>query len=431
MRKKVRLGQKLLFICITGLLLSLLSGCQKSAEDLTDSQIKTEPLEITESLETTEKETITEELKIKAKSAAEHLLVVWADYLRVLDRAYASELWALGYVQDYLESGDWADLKKARAACIASARYLSELSMTEDDLSEEEYLYLANMGIDTGYQSLTFASAADTVEGAHSFIRNRMLENLEYHIFYKEIVENLKDEIAVERDAVFCMCRYQCVETNYLLLSLKDYIHAEDEWASILDTYQILSVGAEEWLDTELDLKTAADACLDEYEENLLKQSDVLSGLNAELYNMMQIIQKEDSKALAESAYSMVNLPDFLPMPTWYDPGKTGYLSFIQNEKEEISYPESGEELFDADYGVYIQIQEISEEEIVDYLAAAEPFADQIWKGEEAAVWYISMPEYQVKIDWKEDRTATFLFIGEDISFAPSWYIANSKNFEE
>ena len=57
-------------------------------------------------------------------------------------------------------------LAKARTACIASARYLSELSMTEDDLPEEEYLILAEMGIDTGYQSVEFASVPVFVDGA-------------------------------------------------------------------------------------------------------------------------------------------------------------------------------------------------------------------------------------------------------------------------
>lgn len=92
------------------------------------------------------------------EQAVQHLLTVWSDHLDILEKMYASELWALDYVEAYLESGDWKDLVRARTACIASARYLSELSMTEEDLSEEEYLVLAERGIDTGYQSVEFAS---------------------------------------------------------------------------------------------------------------------------------------------------------------------------------------------------------------------------------------------------------------------------------
>lgn len=415
-----------------------MAGCSTSSERSINSQTTTTVFESTTG----------EKNDLDAKLAAEHLRLVWFDYLTVLDQMYASELWALDYVEDYLESGDWGDLTKARTACIASARYLSELSrtnlmtnsttnlmadsetdsvtdsITEKDLSKEEYLSLSNAGVDTGYQSVTFSSLADTLDGTHSFVRDRLLENLESQIFYKSIIDILKEEISIERDAIFFMSQYHCVETNYMLFSLRELIDSDldEDWSAMQEKYPVLSAGCGEWLDTEAELKIAGDGYLDQYEEIILKQAEVLSAMHADLYDMTQIVRNQDLETLAESAYPMTNLPDLLPMPVWYDPEKTGYLSFIREEEEKISYPESGDELLDADYGMYLQIREVSEEEIEEYLAFAECFAGLIWKEEEGAAWYISMPEYSVKIEW-EDDLATLLFIGEDITFAPSWYI--------
>ncbi len=353
---------------------------------------------------------------------AEHLLVVWSDYIGVLDKMYASELWALDYVETYLESGSWTDLTKARTACIASARYLKELSMTEEDLSEEEYLTLANAGIDTGYQKQAFSSLADILENAHMSIRNQLLESLECDVFYEGSIGILKEEVRTQKETISCMCRYDCYETNYLLLSLGDDTVSKEFWSSMQEKYPTLSTECDDWLDTEEELKAAADKSLDEYEDTILMQSDLISMLNADLYEMEQIIANNDLDELKKSAYIMSDLPELLPLPIWYSPESTGYLSVILEENGSVSYPESGDNLADANYGMYIQAEGVSEEDIDEYVELAGNYAEYTWKEEDSAAWYIMMPDYNVKIEW-EDSTATILFNGEDITFAPAWYI--------
>ena len=383
------------------------------------------------------------------RQEAEHLLAVWSDYIGALDKMYASELWAMDYADNYLESGNWADLTKARTACIASARYLTELSMTEEDLSEEEYLALANAGIDTGYQKADISSITDSLEEAHGFIRDRLLEGLECDVFYKGSIDILKEEVKVQRDCISCMCKYACYETNYLLVTLGDDVVPEDYWSSMQEKYPALSTGRAEWLDAEGELRLATDQCLDEYEDTILRQSDLISMMNADLYEMKQIVENNDLEALLASASTMSDLPELLPMPIWYDAEKTGYLSVILEEDGSVAYPESGDDLTDADYGMYIQVEDVSEEEIAAYMELAENYAQYTWKKEDGAVqnnvsrhysarmgigcnaqrhvrsmstWYIMMPDYNVKIEW-EDNHATILFNGEDITFAPIWYI--------
>lgn len=409
MKKRIN---KTIMIILAGTMALSMAGCSGPAESPKDSP----------TTEAFSEGSLKNQRNAEAEAAARHLLIVWSDYLGALDQMYNSELWALDYVEAYLDSSSWSDLTKARTACIASARFLTELSMSEEDLSEEEYLSLAGVGVDAGYQSTEFSALEETIEEAHSVIRNRFLEGLESDIFYESSIEILKEEAAVERNYISCMCRYVCIETNYLLLSLEDYAASDEYWSSMQEKYPILASGCDQWLSTEEELKTAEDRCLDEYEDIILRQSDLISSMNADLYRMTQTVQNRDLESLIESAHIMDNVPALLPMPEWYRPDTTGYLSFIPAVDGSISYPASGDMLPDADYGMYIQAKGIEETDITAYMAAAERYADHCWKEDGKKTWYIAMPEYNIKIDWKDD-IATILFNGEDITFAPGWYI--------
>lgn len=354
--------------------------------------------------------------------ARQHMMIVWSDYMDVLEKMYGSELWALDYVDAYLESGDWNDLVKARTACIASARYLSELSMTEDDLSEEEYLILSKVGMDTGYQSGEFASVPVFVEQAHTVIRNQILEALECSIYFESSIEILRDHVSAERESISIMCEYTCVETNYLLLTLGDDAVSKPYWSSMQENYPVLSSQRAEWCAVESELEAAADACMDRYEETLMLQAEFISEAEAELYQVTPSDEKDTLEVPSVSAHAMVNVPELLPFPKWYSPDTTGYLSVITGEDGSVVYPESGDELVDAEYGVYMQVENVKEEDVTAYIDIVKSYALEVWKSEDSGSWYIRMPDYNVKMDYEED-TATIFFSGEDVTFAPVWYI--------
>lgn len=359
--------------------------------------------------------------KLDIEQVRQHLLTVWSDHLDVLEKMYASELWALDYVDAYLESGDWNDLVRARAACIASARYLSELSMTEEDLTEEEYLILADAGLDTSYQTVEFASVSVFVEEAHNVIRNQLLERLESDIYFEGTVESLKEQSSAERDSMAVMCQYVDLETNYLLLSLGDDTNAKTYWSSMRENYPVLSSEQAEWCAVASELEAAGEACMDQYEEIVMRQSEIVSRAEAQLYQMTQIVKNEDREALLASVRTMTSQPDLLPCPEWYDPQTTGYLSIITGEDGSVIYPESGDDLGDGQYGVYMQVENVAEEDIAAYMDTVISCAIDAWKSEDDGAWYIRMPDYNVQIEC-EDDTATILFHGEDVTFAPVWY---------
>ena len=388
-------------------------------------------------LEEAEEETASQEAvgeagdaQADAGDAAAHLLTVWSDFLRVVDAAYASELWALDYVDAFLESGDWKDLEKARAACIASARYLTELSMKEEDVSQEEYLALAKAGIDAEYQSTEILSAPELVEEAHRSVRDNRLVKLEQSVFDRTSIRMMKEEGAVRREYISCMTGYYCGMTNYLLLTLGDADAAAVYWHEMEGRYPALTQGRAGWAPDKDAAATAVDAQLDRLEENVNRTVDLLSDSSAQLYGLENSLAEGGVSQLAEAVFPMTNVPEMLPIPEWYNPAEAGYISFIEEESGDILYPESGAPLLDGTYGAYIQVPGVTADAIGDYVDAAAPYAQESWKADDGDVWYLVMSDYHVKLEAGEDG-ATLLFTGGGAAFAPIWYLSSGSERTE
>lgn len=355
------------------------------------------------------------------EQALDHLLEVWSDYLQVQEDMYTSELWALDYAEKFLDTGDWGDLVKARTACIASARFLSELSMSEEDLSDEEYAVLAKAGADTAFQSMEFESLSGKVDDEHTFVRNRVLEMLEGGVFLSKDIEFMQEAIALQKEYIAYMCQYECLVTNYLLVTLDDEKNAAAYWEKLPEKYPVLCMEGLQWNDSETDLEKNANKCLDQVEETALSQVELLAEMKADLHNMTAILEKGDVEKWMRSAFPMKNTPEFLPMPDWYDPETARYLTFIKEEDGDIVYPESGDQLEDASYGVYLQIPEISVDEVDLYAILIQDIARSIWKQSDADIWNIEMEDYNIRISL-EEGAATLLFDGQDVTFVPVWY---------
>ena len=142
--------------------------------------------------------------------------------------------------------------------------------------------------------------------------------------------------------------------------------------------------------------------------------------MEANLYETKQKGQSGE-EALEEAAFLIQDTPDFLPAPEWYDSAQAGYASFRKGKDGSLIYPESGDELEGDGFGVYMQMEGISREETVAYMAAAEQYADTV--KEEEDVWQIIMPGYEVQVEW-EDQVVTVIFYGEDVTFVPEWYLS-------
>lgn len=420
-------------VILAGVMLLTMGGCKSASDSSGEAQSAAssqaeqtqeragQTEERVEQTQKTAEQTQKPVLDEKKQAAVNHLLTVWTDYLQTMDKLYGSELWALDYTDAFLESSDWSDLSRARTACIASARYLSELTMTEKDLTDEEYLTLAQAGIDSAYQSYEFQSVQTSAEDARQEVRDHLLEALENDIFMKSGMDTLKDRAEACRDSITYMCQYYCATTNYLLLTLNDEKVAGDYWKTMQSSFPVLTGAGLEWMDEEDGLKKTTDKILDALEEIEGRQADIRSKTSADLYNMGQLIDKKDLDGLAASANSISGAPALLPAPDWYQPEHAKYLSYVQKEGGDISYPESGDDLTEDVYSVYFQVEQVSREEIREYVNLAAGIGNNAWEKDDNS-WYIAMPDYNIGLAY-EDSCVTITIVGQDITFAPAWYL--------
>lgn len=363
----------------------------------------------------------TQQQNADTEAAVDHLLTVWTDYLQTMNDLYASELWALDYTDTFLETSDWSDLSRARTACIASARYLSDIAMTEADLTQEEYLALAQAGMDTAYQSVEFQSVGELADSAHQDVRDCLLATLESDVFSVDSVEILRQETEIYRDAVTYMCKYNCASTNYMLLDLKDEKRAAEYWQAMEEKFPVLMAAGYAWVDDENSVKDEADKILDEYETIFSRQADILSALNADVYRLQQIIENNDGEALAASMHKISGAPALLPAPVWYTPEDAQYLSFVNQGNGDLLYPETGDVLSEDAYGVYLQVENVSRQDVIDYVDKVKEITKGVSEAEEG-VWYIEMPGYMVRVK-QENNLVGVMFLDKDITFAPGWYV--------
>lgn len=358
----------------------------------------------------------------KLSEATDHLVTVLENYLQTAESMYASQRWAFAYVDAYLNSKDWKDLEKARMACIVSSRYLADLSMPDDDLTAEEYTTLASGGVDTAYLSEEFQTLPLEIREVHIKMREIVLEYLEENIFWEKDVEILKEELVYAEDDSMYMSRYICFMVNYMLLQLGK----EERWDSMAEKYPVLFRECSEWIDKEEDVMKSADSMINEIEKQEYRRDKIRAMLDAKEYDWNRIDQNNDLEMLKLQMHQMTSLPTLLPLPVWYDsqPDVTGYISYYITEDGDVIYPQSGDDLDGSrheSFGIYMQIQGVSKDDVVSYLETAKDAAELISQEEETE-WFIKMPDYAVNMKWEDDMV-TITFKGEDVTFAPSWYI--------
>lgn len=280
---------------------------------------------------------------------------------------------------------------------------------------------MAKAGMDVSFQSEQLRTIENDLEESHTFVRNRLLESLEEDIFFSNSVERLKEDIALEREYLSYWLESECNTLNYLLLTMKDKEKAEEYWENFLEKYPTLARESLKWNDSKSEMEKQEDQCLDNIQEILIDRADLEAAMQADIYELEQIIEKGDGGTWKNISLAMNNMPVLLLTPEWYDSEAAGYLSFTKDEEGNVVYPESGDNLTDDFYGVYIEIEGVSEKEIDAYIELVRNITQEV-KKIEGKEWNIMMPDYSVQISL-QDNIATLIFYGRDVTFAPAWYL--------
>ena len=273
--------------------------------------------------------------ELALREAKQHMLEAWSENLAIKEKLYHVQVWTYDYLESYLENLDWNDLSRARTACIAAVRFLAELQELADaapDLNETDAELLYEANIDTEYVSYERAQLSNSIEDAHSRMRNSLLVDLEsYYPFSNTELSILRDYLSLYREEINCFLEFECLMTNDLLLSLDLPEEAHAFWETLPSQYPTLGDGISAWRSDPGTIEQAAQEVLDRIEAQETLYSVIQSKQQSTLERMREAVLNKDIAAIADDACVISGLPILLPEPEWYDPEYTRYLSLVVN----------------------------------------------------------------------------------------------------
>lgn len=397
-------------LCCVFLLMILCTGCGNSPSAYLSGRTQTADQNSAASSDTGD-------VPSEVIEAKKHMLTVWADLLAARDTLYKTQLWAYDRVDVFLETRDWDELSKARTACIAAAASLREqenAALSLSDLSDGEYDALFSAGMDIEYQSLELERCSSDIQTARESIRDIFLAELEASgPFSAGLLSILGDEAALARRELDCYAVYDCLMTNYLLLSLDLPEEAERFWDAMPEQYPSLCLGRGEWLRNSGDIELRAQEDLDRLEDLETDRSKILSKEKA-LYDSMT-----DGQPAAD-AVALRHAPALLPAPVWYDPDEA-IFRLVDENGGSVPLPEAGSEPEPYTRSVLLRLEQVTEREVEQYLEALSAASVRV-RREDGGDSLILTEEYQVRVS-VNDGGVSVLFRNQDVTFAPDWYI--------
>ena len=339
-------------------------------------------------------------------ASKEKMISVWGAGLSAANELYGNMLWALDYIEAWVEGKTWDDLVKARTACILIAGYLNGYEFPEMALTAEEQIMLADAGYATEIL-MDYSRPASNGIMMQQYFRDHMLPSLDTEAIWLYELESIRDLAAVLRSYLQIECQYLCLTTNYLYLPVIEQENdGERLWATLQESYPVIFPKGTVWESDAAALEKANIEIVFASDSNLEEIDAVLQRINAKLQNV--IMDMEDG--IMPEELSIVGQPNILPVPLWYDTELAGFVSFRYNEDKTLTYPVCGDVLEKEDCNIYLQQTDISLEQVEAYMEIAEPYMKAVARNDNS--WTIMMEGYSVSVSW-ENQTVVMIFLGE------------------
>lgn len=345
----------------------------------------------------------------------------WRRVLKVYEQIRMTQQWMLSNLDDFLESGAWADLRKARlAACSASVYLASSVTVPEPRLTEADYLPLMLEGADLTFVRGEFNGIGDTLLYADNdavFLS----EALEFDVFWQYNLDHLKQWSANQWRISRLYCEMIAIMSNALTLHAPDPAAAQ---ASLAEAYPTLFAGHTQWLDDDALLQESYAARLDEL-TLAMEESAALVGVSEANYLLMEkLYQSGDMDALRRDAVAIEGLPLQLPVMNvtaekplidyqWIDTDQEGYFVTpgLRPGSEQTMYQLYWKNVPREAFDLYI----------AQLAVMGVSFYRQTITAEEHTILVVD-GEHAFFFTWMNNQ-ASFYSDGADICFVPAWYL--------
>lgn len=347
------------------------------------------------------------------------------------DTLISNTLWALDYVDDFVQHNSWESLLKARAACAAAAESYDPESLPTPQLPEDEFRALLEKRLLTELESEEAAADyADTAALAYDryyyhysdndiFSMSFFIQLLECDAFRSATLPILENASAQCRIRIEKLSRSLCARTNSLLYILGDH----SLWYALPADFPAVAEGMSRWVSDPIQMSDVDNAL---YREYFLYHDDQI-----ELVSFWSIASDERQKFMAcledgrwDEASACFNpiygAPDCVPAPPWLWerllPGSTRVydevldiydyddLSFLPIYYEGNSRYYTGQLIHAAPEGLVFTVEGVGYDELMEYEEVLKEHGFTVEEKEHILDWdycrKISRDGFVMEISW-------------------------------
>lgn len=382
------------------------------------------------------------------------LLADWYGYLIRCEYLYGDFLWALSYLEPFLETPTWDNLQIARTALAAASRkaeFMAEESL-EQQMTTEDYHRLTQAGADISTVQITIdgipAYLVDPTLLAYQSYQNHLSSPVEM-FFLTYDFDALQTWAHIQKQACEYELRLCAVQTDYLLLTLtseteeeKFLAYTEERCPQIFqrregnpqdaDGLEALSaelIGELETLVGEMSSMVGQQQAALELERDasaVLDDSGKLESLHSYV------------SAMSADAVELQGFPPALPYPNWQHLSENVVTNYfwdepiygLDDEGGSREYIWAGETIPSPPDFYIVTWMDVSLDDYFSYLDQLKSFriTPSDSRAEDGSyTTFFDLESSVFSLLWEEDTLKLYTLEGS-VCFAPDWFLLSTSH---
>lgn len=330
------------------------------------------------------------------------------DLLEANEQMYAGIFRCLEYTEDYVQTGSWDNLLKARASASAALVELRQMELPAFELTGETMDLLEEAGIEVNAVQREFEILEDTRMSKED-TAVLLCYTLEDDIFLKASAEEALPAMTnFYRDYFTLEYRYMSLFANYMLVQMD----AGDLWDSWKGQLPVMAACSEEWYQETTEVEKATDQVLDEMQTLQTQMGEFLGISEFTLEIVQDAAETGNLDVLRGEINQISGVPGYFPIPQWLPDVVNLYL-VTDPDTQELRLVNSGEDLNSVPSACYISCGTVSRDDVESY----ETYLG-LWGIETDAGWNETKDTWQMiaesgsstmMIEWTENETLLYL----------------------
>ena len=348
----------------------------------------------------------------------------WSAYLWFEEYLYGDMLWALSYIQQFIEEPTWENLQIARAALCTAESYISLREPQEITMTIKDYTMLVEQGYDVVHVPNEMGAMAQDKASVLAWC-TQLKYGLFSEIYWKVSYENFSEY--VDNLIEFCKTNIDYIgyTTNYLLVILEDEELSERLQNFIKENYVYLTKYFPEFFNEIDKIENASITTLEELEYIKAQMELLLGNAIVAVDDLRDLIENQRIDVLEEQSSTIQGIPFFLPQVYWEDIEGATYQYYNNAEDGSMNFLKEQESLFKSSDGCIVRYTQVNKSDVIQYkedlsLLGLSPI-DVVESEEYGLRIYYIIQENSFIIEWKDEIVTMYMLNGE-ICFAPIWF---------